>query len=430
MRSNDTPALHGWRHAYSEDELEVYLPLGSTIYDSECLLLSATNRISCAGQVFPSTIPGKAVASNQLLLWWYEQLRQLQIPSQFISGNQVPEQVAGRAVLCYRLNMYPLECQVFGYYTGQAQQIVAETGKLGGEALPSTLRFGDKLPRPICLISPKTSLGRHNENLDSTQLKTLIGTQRLSTIKDYSLRLYQQAAQLAEDRGLQLAQAGFEFGDGLGYGGPSVVAGGHSFCSGSNIFWDLDPQDHDRYLPTAYSLERQPLYDWFDSAGRFGQASWENQVSTGGQSSGQATVKTTADQGPGAGDGAKTGCRTGSAPGLLQPHQEGVSAALPGNAASAATEAFGAAHPASDMAAPAGRDDLTLLANGGLGGSNQAEAAPASCADLKAVAVSGVVSGANSPALGALAIPEAVTDELAMRYQYLYETLSGRTINF
>jgi len=85
--------------------------------DGDDLIMVASDRVSIYDVVLPTPIPGKGTVLTQLSLWWFDQLKDV-IPNHVISGTEVPEQWAGRAIRCRRLQMLPVECIARGYLSG------------------------------------------------------------------------------------------------------------------------------------------------------------------------------------------------------------------------------------------------------------------------------------------------------------------------
>src|ERR1019366_9165548 len=112
--------------------------------DGDDLIMVASDRVSVYDVVLPTPIPGKGNVLTQLSLWWFGQLRDV-IPNHVISGTDVPEQWAGRAIRCRRLQMLPVECIVRGYLAGLGLASYNETGTISGVKLPP--RPGSGCPR-------------------------------------------------------------------------------------------------------------------------------------------------------------------------------------------------------------------------------------------------------------------------------------------
>lgn len=261
MSSSDTPALRGWRHLFSGKEREIYYPAGQSAYDSDTVLIVATDRFSAYGQVFPTEIPGKGIALTQLTTWWLEQLGD-SIPNHFLSTSSVPEMVAGRAMICRRLDMYPLECHVSGYLSGAAWREYQAKGTIGGARMPEGLQQDQKLEEPVFNPVAKTQMGRHDNNVSWEALQSLVGSGRVDKIIEYSLDLYDRAAKIALDSGVILGSTKFEFGSALPYGGEAVVLGDEVLTPDSSRFWSADNYEPGKHNPR---MDTQILRDWVDS---------------------------------------------------------------------------------------------------------------------------------------------------------------------
>ena len=111
------PVLDGWKHLVSGKVRDVYVPAPEGPWEGEdVLLVVASDRISAYDYVLSSQIPDKGKVLTALSVWWFEQLEQV-VPNHLLSLD-VPVQVAGRAMICRRLDMYPVECVARGYLTG------------------------------------------------------------------------------------------------------------------------------------------------------------------------------------------------------------------------------------------------------------------------------------------------------------------------
>src|ERR1019366_3235238 len=129
--------------------------------DGDDLIMVASDRVSVYDVVLPTPIPGKGNVLTQLSLWWFGQLRDV-IPNHVISGTDVPEQWAGRAIRCRRLQMLPVECIVRGYLAGLGLASYNETGTISGVPLPPGLGEGSRLPEPVFTPTTKAATG-HDE---------------------------------------------------------------------------------------------------------------------------------------------------------------------------------------------------------------------------------------------------------------------------
>ena len=239
--------IPGWDHVYSGKVRDLYA-------DDGRLLFVASDRISAFDWVLPTPIPDKGRILTQVSLWWFDQLRDI-VDNHVVSAD-VPAQVAGRALLCERLEMLPVECVVRGYLSGSGWVDYQATGSVCGVALPGGLQESQELPEPIFTPATKADIGEHDENIDFDRVVSLIGRERADAIRDLSLRIYDRARGLAADRGLILADTKFEFGvrpDG------TIVLADEVLTPDSSRYWDVDTWAVGSAPP---SYDKQFVRDW------------------------------------------------------------------------------------------------------------------------------------------------------------------------
>ena len=260
MVTSQAPALRGWRHLSSGKVREFYIPAGTTTYDAEVVLIVATDRISAYDHVLPTLIPGKGAVLTQMSLWWFEQLKDI-VPNHIISTD-VPDQVAGRAMICKRLDMYPVECVVRGYLTGSGKADYDATGQVCGHQLPEGLVEASQLEQPIFTPAAKMNMGKHDINVTIDDVEKMVGAKRSAELRDISLAIYDKASQLAADAGIILADTKFEFGSLVSSGGPAVVLGDEVLTPDSSRFWPADQWEEGQVTP---SFDKQYVRDWLTS---------------------------------------------------------------------------------------------------------------------------------------------------------------------
>ena len=218
------------------------------------ILLVATDAISAFDQVLPTPIPGKGAVLTQLSLWWFDRLADL-IPNHVVS-TQVPDEVAGRALVVERLDMVPVECVARGYLTGSGWAEYRASGSVCGVPLPAGLQDGSRLPEPIFTPAIKAPMGEHDENVDFATIARLHGDELAGRLRDATLSIYSSAAALAAERGILLADTKFEFG--LRADGTLVLAD-EVLTPDSSRFWDAAAWRPGRSLP---SFDKQYVRDW------------------------------------------------------------------------------------------------------------------------------------------------------------------------
>jgi phosphoribosylaminoimidazole-succinocarboxamide synthase len=221
------------------------------------LLLVASDRISAFDYVLPTPIPDKGRILTQLSLWWFDQLSDV-VPNHVVSTD-VPEEFAGRAILCRRLEMFPVECVARGYLAGSGLTDYRATGTVCGVELPPGLEDGSVLPRPIFTPATKAALGEHDENVSYDAVAATIGAHAAEELRRLTLAVYTRARDIALDRDLIVADTKFEFGrTPQGH----VVLADEVLTPDSSRFWPADGWAPGRSQP---SYDKQYVRDWLTS---------------------------------------------------------------------------------------------------------------------------------------------------------------------
>jgi phosphoribosylaminoimidazole-succinocarboxamide synthase len=224
------------------------------------LLMVASDRISIYDVVLPTPIPDKGKVLTQMSLFWFELTGDV-VPNHLLSED-VPEEVADRAMRVRKLEMYPIECVVRGYLSGSGWREYRESGAVCGIELPSGLVESDRLPEPIFTPATKAKIGDHDENIDFEQAAEIVGERALmEELRRISIEVYSRGAQHAAERGILLADTKFEFGR---HAGAEIVLADEVLTPDSSRFWPAD-----RYAPgrAQPSFDKQYVRDWADEAG-------------------------------------------------------------------------------------------------------------------------------------------------------------------
>lgn len=255
-----TVEIPGWKHVYSGKVRDLYEPADG---GDGRMLVVASDRVSAFDHVLSPGIPGKGELLTTLSLWWFDQLGGADggepIPNH-LTGEAVPDAVAGLSMIVRSLDMLPVECVVRGYLTGSGWLEYREHGTVCGIALPDGLQDGDRLPEPIYTPAYKAPLGEHDENISFERTVELVGAERAAQLRDLSLAIYRRAAATAEARGLILADTKFEFGtdaDGV------LRLADEVLTSDSSRYWDAEawrtgatPKER------MASFDKQIVRDW------------------------------------------------------------------------------------------------------------------------------------------------------------------------
>ena len=196
------------------------------LYDlGENLVMVATDRISVFDVILKNHVGGKGAVLTQMSRFWFDFTRDVVANHMITTDNEaMPEffrapRFQGRAMLCKKLKMIPVECIVRGYITGSGWSSYQKDGTVCGVRLPAGLQECQKLPEPIFTPSTKAEIGDHDENIDFDRSAALLekdfpgrGVEYARTIRDGTLALYGKCAAYALSRGIIIADTKFEFG--------------------------------------------------------------------------------------------------------------------------------------------------------------------------------------------------------------------------
>jgi phosphoribosylaminoimidazole-succinocarboxamide synthase len=248
MQTPVAPPIEGATHLHSGKVRDLYaLPDGR-------LLMVASDRISAFDFVLDTPIPDKGEILTRMSLWWFDQLSGL-VPHHVLSTD-VPDPVRGRAVICERLDMYPVECVVRGYLTGTGLLDYRATGEVCGIAIPEGLLDGSRLPEPIFTPAAKAAIGDHDENVSYDAVVGTVGADVAGRLRSLTLAVYAKAEEIARGRGIILADTKLEFGaraDG------TMVLGDEVLTPDSSRFWPADDWQPGR---AQASYDKQIVRNW------------------------------------------------------------------------------------------------------------------------------------------------------------------------
>lgn len=191
------------------------------VYDlGDKLLIVATDRISAFDVVLPNAVPEKGRVLTQISKYWFAQTEGI-VKNHVISTavKDFPPVckphaavLEGRSMLVKRTQPLPVECVVRGYLTGSGLKEYKATGSVSGVKLPTGLIEASRLPEPIFTPSTKAEVGEHDENIDFDSVIKLVGKETAEKIKSYTISIYKKACELAEPKGIIIADTKLEFG--------------------------------------------------------------------------------------------------------------------------------------------------------------------------------------------------------------------------
>lgn len=228
--------------------------------DGDDLILVASDRISIYDVALPTPIPDKGRLLTALSLWWFEQLADL-VPNHVVSATDVPEEFAGRAIRCRRLEMVPVECVARGYLTGGGFEEYRRTGAVSGVELPRGLVEASILPEPIFTPSTKAPKGEHDEPITYAQVVDKLGAETAARLRQITIDVYRRGAEIAAERGILIADTKIELGwtpDG------SLILADELLTSDSSRFWPAESYQPGR---AQFSYDKQYVRDWATGSG-------------------------------------------------------------------------------------------------------------------------------------------------------------------
>lgn len=241
------------------------------LYDlGDALLLIATDRVSAFDWVLPTPIPGKGRMLTGISSAWFAALSD--VPNHLITDDvaRMPaavqpyrKELAGRTMLVRKLSIVPVECVVRGYLAGSGWDSYTKTGEVCGVALPPGLQKGSRLPEPIFTPTTKEEKG-HDLPMTYAEMEKAVGASWARRLKEASLSVYRRAHDMAEKKGILLADTKFEWGR----AGDDLILADEVLTPDSSRFWPVEDYRPGREQP---SFDKQFIRDWL------GATKWDKQ---------------------------------------------------------------------------------------------------------------------------------------------------------
>jgi len=242
--------------------------------DDARLLIVATDRVSAFDVVMSEPVPHKGAVLTQLTAWWLRRFEP-DVKHHMLASDidlivrEIPvlapyrDELAGRAMLCRRTDVFPVECVVRGYIAGSAWKEYQRLGTLAGEPLPAGLRESSRFQAPLFSPATKAETG-HDENITRGRMADILGSPAAAELERLSLHVYSMGRDIAQQRGIIIADTKFEFGrDDMG----RTTLIDEVLTPDSSRFWPADQYQPGRSQP---SFDKQPLRDYLDELRRAG----------------------------------------------------------------------------------------------------------------------------------------------------------------
>jgi phosphoribosylaminoimidazole-succinocarboxamide synthase len=245
------------------------------VVDDERLLLVATDRVSAFDVVMNEAIPYKGAVLTQITAWWLRQLES-DVRHHMISADarEIVEEIpslaehraalAGRAMLCRRTAVFPVECVIRGYLSGSAWKEYRTAGTLAGESLAPGLRESERFEPALFSPATKAETG-HDENITIARMAEIVGPDVAAELERLSRLVYGRGRGIAAERGIIIADTKFEFGRDSG---GTITLIDEVLTPDSSRFWPAEHYQPGRSQP---SFDKQPLRDYLDGERKAGR---------------------------------------------------------------------------------------------------------------------------------------------------------------
>ncbi len=241
------------------------------IYDlGDKLLLVVTDRISAYDVIMNEGIPGKGEVLNQISKFWFDKTNDI-IKNHLISIDLVDypqvfhkyiKVLQGRSMLVRKTSPLPIECVVRGYVAGSGWKEYQEGRSICGIPLPEGILESGKLEEPIFTPATKAEVGDHDENITFEQAAKLIGLDVAEKVRDISIALYSKARDIADKKGIIIADTKFEFG--IDPSSNELILIDEALTPDSSRFWPKDEYEPGR---SQKSFDKQFVRDFLTSTG-------------------------------------------------------------------------------------------------------------------------------------------------------------------
>ena len=249
------PELSSYTHIASGKVRDIY------DIDDNTLLMVVSDRISAFDYALEPAIPDKGRVLTATSKFFFDAI---DFPNHLagpLDDERIPEEVLGRAMVVQKLDMLPFECVARGYLTGSGLKEYQESGSVCGVDLPEGLTEASRLPDPIFTPATKAEQGDHDENVSFDVVVDKLGRERAEELREATLRIYSEAAALAEAKGIILADTKFEFGvDKHG----TLVLADEVLTPDSSRYWPADTYEEGKVQP---SFDKQYVRDWLTNSG-------------------------------------------------------------------------------------------------------------------------------------------------------------------
>jgi phosphoribosylaminoimidazole-succinocarboxamide synthase len=237
------------------------------IYDfDDKMLIVTTDRLSAFDVILPNGVPGKGKILTEIALFWFEQTKHI-VRNHIITADidEMPEvcqkyraQLEGRSMLVHKCQPFPVECVARGYITGSGWKDYQKTGAVCGIKLPAGLVDSERMPETLFTPATKAEVGDHDENISFEKMAEIIGQAKADKLKELTIKIYETARDIADKKGIIIADTKFEFGELDG----EIILIDEVLTPDSSRFWFKD-----KYEPgkPQQSMDKQVVRNYLET---------------------------------------------------------------------------------------------------------------------------------------------------------------------
>ncbi|ADD67616.1 phosphoribosylaminoimidazole-succinocarboxamide synthase [Denitrovibrio acetiphilus DSM 12809] len=237
------------------------------IYDfDDKMLIVTTDRLSAFDVILPNGVPGKGKILTEIALFWFEQTKGI-VRNHIITADidEMPavckkyrSVLEGRSMLVHKCKPFPVECVARGYITGSGWKDYQKTGAVCGIKLPAGLVDSERMPETLFTPATKAEVGDHDENISFDKMAEMIGMAKAQKLKNLTIKIYETARDIADKKGIIIADTKFEFGELDG----EIILIDEVLTPDSSRFWFKD-----KYEPgkPQQSMDKQVVRNYLET---------------------------------------------------------------------------------------------------------------------------------------------------------------------
>lgn len=230
---------------------------------NDVLVMIVSDRISAFDVVLPKGIPYKGQVLNQIAAKFLDATRHI-VPNWKIDS---PDPMV---TIGHKCEPFPIEMIIRGYLTGSAWRDYKKGAReISGIKIPDGMKEHQAFPKPIITPSTKAEQGAHDENISREEIlrQGLVLEKDYLEIEQYTYKLFEKGAEIAQGRGLILVDTKYEFGKKNGQ--IYLIDEVHTPDSSRYFYFDGYQERFDRGEPQR-QLSKEFVREWLMEKGFMG----------------------------------------------------------------------------------------------------------------------------------------------------------------